>query len=291
MAEHYSPLRYPGGKAILSDFLIGVLESNPLHRIHYIEPYAGGAGAALRLLFEEHVECITINDADPRVNSFWKAITEHNEEFVKLIQNVPLNVEEWRRQRVIYEECQTSNVLELGFAMFYLNRTARSGIVHNGGPIGGYDQSGNYKIDARFNRKGLIRRIQRIGAYSDRISVSTKDGVELLQRLGDQDENGCHIFVYLDPPYYVKGAELYMNRFSDEEHEKLARFLEFGAAFPWIMTYDYVSAIIGLYKNFNQKEFYLSYSAYKRRRGKEVLIWPDSVEIKAVATEALPVVA
>lgn len=183
MAEHYSPLRYPGGKAVLSDFLIALLEHNEFIEPHYVEPYAGGAGAALRLLFEEYVEAITINDADPRISSFWLALTKYNDQFIDLAQSVELNVNEWLRQRAIYDECSTSDPLSLGFATFYLNRTTRSGIIHNGGPIGGYKQDGNYKIDARFNREGLCKRIRRIGMYSDRIYVSSRDGAELLQYL------------------------------------------------------------------------------------------------------------
>ena len=177
MSEPYSPLRYPGGKAKLTSFLIEVIKSNGLREPHYVEPYAGGAGAALRLLFEEFVAAITINDADPRVQCFWLAVTEFTDKFLGLLEDVELTVDEWHRQRAIYEASNRKNVLELGFATFFLNRTTRSGIIHNGGPIGGYEQTGTYKIDARFNRTQLARRIQRIGIYSDRIDVSGVDGL------------------------------------------------------------------------------------------------------------------
>ncbi|ADE14163.1 D12 class N6 adenine-specific DNA methyltransferase [Nitrosococcus halophilus Nc 4] len=288
MAEHYSPLRYPGGKAALSSFLIEVMRSNELIEPHYIEPYAGGGGAALRLLFEGYVESITINDADPRISSFWRAVTEYNDHFISLIYDAELSVREWRRQRKIYEACDCKDKLSLGFATFYLNRTTRSGIIHNGGPIGGYKQSGDYKIDARFNRDTLARRIRRIGMYSERINIYEKDGIELLKGIGKRVRASGRLFIYLDPPYYVKGAKLYMNRFSHEDHRLLAQYLELQAQFPWIMTYDDVESIRHLYSSMRQKEFYLSYSAYKRRRGKEILIYPDTLEISDKATSALP---
>lgn len=291
MAEHYSPLRYPGGKAVLSNFLISLLEHNGFAEPHYVEPYAGGAGAALRLLFEEYVEAITINDADPRISSFWIAVTRYNEQFIDLAQTVELSVAEWRRQRMVYEECSTDDPLQLGFATFYLNRTTRSGIVHNGGPIGGYDQTGNYKIDARFNRGALCERIRRIGIYADRIEVSREDGTQLLHYINREHRRGRECFVYIDPPYYVKGAELYMNRFSEHEHRQLSAVLTAGVEFPWIMTYDDVQPIRDLYAGLPQTEFYLSYSAYKRRRGKEVLIWPPGVDVPLEVQAALPAVA
>ena len=122
MAEPYSPLRYPGGKAKLAEFLVAVLRCNRLHQPHYVEPYAGGAGAALRLLFEEYVEGITINDADPRIRCFWQAVTKYNDAFLALIEDVEVTVEEWRQQRMIYEKRDLRRILQLGFATFFLNQ-------------------------------------------------------------------------------------------------------------------------------------------------------------------------
>ncbi|HNY77888.1 MAG: DNA adenine methylase [Sedimentisphaerales bacterium] len=287
MAEPYSPLRYPGGKAKLAEFLVAVLRCNRLHQPHYVEPYAGGAGAALRLLFEEYVEGITINDADPRIRCFWQAVTKYNDAFLALIEDVEVTVEEWRQQRMIYEKRDLRRILQLGFATFFLNRTARSGIIHNGGPIGGYDQSGNFKIDARFNRGQLIRRIQRIGAYSDRIRVSGDDGLALLKKLNHSPTQAKQTFVYLDPPYYAKGPELYLNRFTHDQHARLAAYLSTPKNFPWILTYDNVPAVRSLYVRFPQICFSLSYSAYGRREGQELLIHPELVVIPPSATHAL----
>lgn len=291
MPEPYSPLRYPGGKAKLSSFIIEVLHHNDLKEPHYLEPYAGGAGAALRLLFEEYVESITINDADLRIRCFWIAITKHTDAFLGLLENVEVNIEEWYRQREVYRNCDLRKVLKVGFATFFLNRTNRSGIIHNSGPIGGYDQTGNYKIDARFNREQLARRIQRIGIYSDRIRVDGIDGLSLLKKTNQNWLYSKRTFVYLDPPYYGKGANLYMNPFTHKHHVQLAEYLRSPKNFPWIMTYDNVEAIKELYKRFPQFGFSLSYSAYERRRGQELLIHPESIKIPQQAKEALPAAA
>lgn len=288
MPEPYSPLRYPGGKARLAEFLVAVLKCNGLREPHYVEPYAGGAGAALRLLFEEYVEAITINDADPRIRCFWQGVTQYNDAFLGLLKHTEVTVEQWRHQRMIYAKRDLRKVLELGFATFFLNRTTRSGIIHNGGPIGGYDQTGHFKIDARFNRAQLIRRIQRIGAYSDRISVSGVDGLALLKTINHSHVKAKRTFVYLDPPYYAKGPELYLNRFTHAQHAQLAAYLNTPKNFPWILTYDDVPAVRSLYVRYPQVCFGLSYSAHTRRKGQELLIHPDTVLIPTEARRALP---
>lgn len=290
MAEAYSPLRYPGGKAKLSTFLIEVMRANGMSQPLYVEPYAGGAGAALRLLFEEFVEAIAINDADPRIRAFWEAVTGQPERFVERLRAIPLTVEEWRRQRGIYLQRDLRKMFDLGFSTFYLNRTTRSGIVHNGGPIGGLDQTGNYKIDARFNRDELARRIIRVGAYSDRIEVSGDDGLSLLRKL-DRRRSAPSTIAYIDPPYYSKGDELYLNRLTHAEHARLANYLRSEKRFSWVMTYDDVEDIRQLYAGYHQIPFSLAYSAYSRRTGSELLIHPSGISVPEGVKASLPAAA
>lgn len=281
MSEHYSPLRYPGGKAKLSPFLVKLIQTNDLGTPDYVEPYAGGAGAALRLLFEEYVDSITINDVDPRIYCFWQAAVKRTDRFLERLEKVPLTVTEWRKQREVYLRCDEDSPFDLGFATFYLNRTTRSGIVFNAGPIGGLDQTGNYKIDARFNRGQLGHRICRLGAYADRIIVSKLDGLNLLRRIGSDRSKARNTLVYLDPPYYVKGAELYLNRFDHDDHQALAEHLGEEMAFPWVMTYDSTPEINALYSDHSRVQFYLSYSAFERRTGEELLIHPETLRVPA----------
>ena len=218
-------------------------------------------------------------------------ITEHNDNFIERLESIDVSVDEWHRQRKIYQDGNVTKFFELGFATFYLNRTARSGIIHNGGPIGGYDQKGNYKIDARFNRTALVRRIRRIGVYADRIDVSSADGLSLLKTINKSPIRAAGAFVYLDPPYYVKGGDLYLNTFTHTQHKRLAEYLRNSKRFPWIMTYDNVEAIRSLYREFNQTPFDLSYSAYESRKGQEILIHPDCISVPQSALNLLPKVA
>lgn len=165
MPATLTPLRYPGGKTKNYDFVKTILDANDLHGT-YIEPFAGGAGLAIKLLLHDDVQRIVINDSDRAIYSFWKCVLEHTEDLCSFINTVPLTYDEWEKQRYIYMNNDKFDELELGKATFYLNRTNVSGVI-KGGLIGGNNQTGNYKMDARFNRKNLIKKIQRISLYKD----------------------------------------------------------------------------------------------------------------------------
>jgi DNA adenine methylase len=267
-----SPLRYPGGKAILSPFLAEVLAANQLRDGIYAEPYAGGAGAALSLLFAEHVHTIILNDADPCIYAFWKTILERKNSFISLVMSSPICLDEWKKQREIYQNYKKHSRIRVAFATFYLNRCNRSGIIVNGGPIGGYGQEGKWRIDARFNKSELISRIEKIWLYRDRIKVCNLDAIDFLEQVIKRDYNDGNTLVYLDPPYYVKGRELYLNHYQHEDHAALARYIKIQREFKWIMSYDDVSEIRLLYEDRNMVNFNLDYCASKRKVGKEILV-------------------
>lgn len=271
-SKHYSPLRYPGGKACLSNYLSALIKNNEIKDCTYVEPYAGGSGAALTMLFLEKVDNVIINDLDKAIYSFWKSILVNTEQFIEKINSVELSMNEWYRQRDIYRN-KKSKQLDLGFAAFYLNRTNRSGIIE-GGPIGGINQTGNWLIDARFNRSELIDRIKNIASYKERIRVTNKDGIELLKEL---HRNKNH-FIYLDPPYFIKGSCLYLNHYQQDNHESLAKFLNSHNNCYWVLTYDNVSQIKKLYPDRRLYSFSLNYHIDSPKIGKEILVLSDKVK-------------
>src|SRR5690606_20758450 len=224
MSHFLSPLRYPGGKRKLANFVKLVYRQNNLFGGIYAEPYAGGAAVALSLLFGEYAGRILINDIDRSIFAFWKSVLDETEDLCRLISNAKLSVAEWERQRSV-QDSDLASILELGFSTFYLNRTNRSGIIR-GGIIGGKEQDGDWKIDARFNKSDLIRRIEKIARYRSRIKVSNLDAAIFLNKL--QPELDSSSLVYLDPPYYVKGGDLYENHYDHEDHEIIASLSRYG---------------------------------------------------------------
>lgn len=272
-----SPLRYPGGKTALSSFLAEVIEANGLHDGVYIEPFAGGSGAGLKLLFGEYVNNIIINDADKCIYSFWAAILNQTTRFIQLLKETPVSIDEWYRQRNIYLNHKRHSQLRVGFASFYLNRCNRSGILKNAGPIGGKEQAGRWKIDARFNKKDLVSKIEKIALYRDRIMIFNMDAIDLLSHLIRKLPNIERALVYLDPPYYIRGSELYLNYYLHEDHANLARYLTRDLPFKWILTYDNAPEIYSLYPRRNIRSFNLNYSANTKKTGSEILIYDDSI--------------
>jgi DNA adenine methylase len=269
-----TPLRYPGGKGRLTQYMGRVIEMNGILDGHYVEPFAGGAGIAISLLFLEYVRKIHLNDVNPSVHAFWEAVLEHTEDLCRLIVDTPITMDEWHRQRAVQRQADKVSVLDLGFSTFFLNRTNRSGII-SGGVIGGKEQTGAWKLDARFNKLGLINRIERIAAYRSRISLMRMDAAafirDYLPTISDK------ALVYLDPPYYLKGQGLYQNHYRHEDHAEIAELVRFAIRQRWIVSYDNHIAIRELYCGFRQEEFGLHYSANNRFRGSEIMIFQDTL--------------
>lgn len=270
-----TPLRYPGGKGRLTRHVSKIIELNSLNDGVYIEPYAGGAGIAISLLFSEHVRSVVINDLNKSIYAFWKSILDHNLEFCDRIRETSITVDEWYKQKEVQNDSSAS-LLNLGFSTFFLNRVNRSGII-NGGLIGGVSQAGKWKMDARFNKDNLINRIESIGRYRSRIKIYSMDAAEFisneLPRISEKS------LVYFDPPYCVKGGGLYENNYCQKDHEIIAELVQSGVSHNWMMTYDNHELVRHLYKNRRQEIFNLHYSANKRFTGSELMIYCDSLVI------------
>ena len=276
MARAISPLRYPGGKTCLYPLVSRLLNANGLARRHYVEPFAGGCGLGLALLYGGYVSDVHINDLDPSIWAFWHSVLNHCGEFQHLIAVTPVTVEEWQHQREVYLAQDCSDPLALGFSTFFLNRTNRSGIIKGAGVIGGLDQDGPYKIDCRFNRDGLIRRVGRIAKYRTRIHLTGKDAVEFIgEALARLPESA---FFCVDPPYVNKGSELYRSYYDSSDHAVLAeRVLQMDN--PWIVTYDKDPVVASLYERRRQFEFDVNYSLETKRRGTELLILSKGLRV------------
>ena len=267
-----SPLRYPGGKSALYIRLRDVVRTNKLAGCTYVEPYAGGAGAGLGLLVTGQVSRVIINDLDRAIYAFWKLLLTNPDYLRREIRNARLDTREWAKQREIYVASAESGIDELGYATFYLNRTNRSGVL-NAGPIGGHDQSGPYKIDARFNRETLLERIRIISLYSSQIDVSCRDGKDVIAHQIDR----ANTLIYADPPYFEKAHGLYLNAFTYADHAALENLLNSRSQCSWILTYDNVPTVEELYPDRRRHEFELYYSAHRARRAKEIVVLSDSL--------------
>lgn len=266
----YSPLRYPGGKRKLVDFFKTVFEDNDLCDGTYVEPYAGGAAVALGLLLSHYAWKIIINDADRVVYAFWWCVLNDTESFVKRIWDATVTIEEWQKHKSIIRRPADHSLSDLGFAAFFLNRTNRSGII-DGGVIGGQNQNGPYKIEVRFNKEDLIKRIELIALYKSRIQLFNLDAAKLIEKIRPQLNKKT--LLYLDPPYFVKGKDLYQNHYRPDDHAHIASLIT-SIDSPWIVTYDNNPQILDYYEGVSKLFFSLYYSAHvERTKGKEVMFF------------------
>lgn len=268
-----SPLRYPGSKKKLVGFVQDVIATNDLLGGTYVEPFAGGASVALSLLYTEYVNNIIINDIDRSIYAFWFSVLNDTENLCKLIKDTQVSVDEWDKQRKIQDHKLESSCLELGFSTFYLNRTNRSGII-KGGIIGGRAQTGKWKIDCRYNKEDLIKRIEKVALYASRIELHNQDAIEFVTTIAPNLD--AKTLIYFDPPYYNQGAALYANFYTHESHKQLAEFI-CGLDCKWMLTYDYTPDIVALYRNMEKRLLTLSYTAAQKVKGCEMVAFCDGL--------------
>jgi DNA adenine methylase len=278
----FSPLRYPGGKGALANFMKWIIRENRLLDGEYVEVYAGGAGIAWTLLIEEYVSRIHINDLNSSLMWFWQAVVDDPDSLCRLIAETPVTIDEWQRQRAIYEHPTQHSGLEVAFSTLFLNRTNRSGII-GGGVIGGKTQLGRWALDARFNKEDLIQRIQRIALYRDRIALYWMDAAAFIREMPSLLSK--RVLVYLDPPYYQRGEDLYENHYRPEDHKTIAKLTRRIHA-PWIVSYDDVPEINQMYESVPSIHYGIEYSAQTRYSGAEVIFHHPRLRLPATKNPA-----
>lgn len=279
--KNYSPLRYPGGKSKLYDLVSAIISLYGEEIEAYAEPFAGGAGIAMGLLLNHQIEKVILNDINIGVYSFWDSICNDTEQFLRLVRNTDVNINNYNIQKTVYET-EKQKSLELGFATFFLNRTNFSGVL-GAGPIGGYAQTGRYLINARYNRVDLMKKIEQIALFNSKIEILNLDVIDFINQILNKEER---LFTYFDPPYFVKGKALYTNFLDKEDHIKIYKSIT-KVKTPWLLTYDNVDDIANIYKKYPQFEFNLSYTVNSKvnRIGTELMITSDVDKFESINTE------
>lgn len=269
MAITFSPLRYPGGKNKIYKKVVRLIEKNNLGCRTYVEPFAGGFGIGISLLNEGIVSTAVLNDFDKHIYNFWYSLFNFTEELIKKIFDTPITIDERERQLAIYND-PSADILSDGFATLFLNRVNYSGII-KGGPIGGVSQTGKYKLDCRFNKREIQKRIERVALLKDRIYLFNYDASELIiEHLENILRNA---FFNIDPPYVLKGRRLYTNFFKEDDHRRLERVItKYLREYPWIVTYDDCELIRNVYANYYMEEYSILHNAGGSTLGKELVI-------------------
>jgi DNA adenine methylase len=271
-----SPFRYPGGKGFLTPFLQEQLGKRfGQKKASYAEPYCGGAGSALNLLVDGDVDHLYLNDADFRIYSAWRAILLETDRFIERLTNTTPSISEWETNlQKLYERQASEYDFDIGFAAFFVNRTSRSGVILGSGPIGGYAQCGKWKIDARFNKTSLAKKISQIGSLRDRITMTCLDGLAFCKKL-EGNRALAQTLLFVDPPYVHAGGRLYFDGMSLSKHDALAEWLLSGVAPHWILTYDDHPVVRENFASLKEHRIQVQYSLGRRRLEKELLYMTD----------------
>lgn len=269
MAKSLSPLRYPGGKSKIYDKVKKLIESNTLGDKTYVEPFAGGFGIGIALLCEDIVQSAVLNDFDKHIYHFWYSILHHKEALIKMIMDTPITIEEREKQKAVYKNSSNDAVND-GFATLFLNRVNFSGVM-TGGVIGGLSQNGTYKIDCRFNKSEIVKKIERIALLKNRIELYNCDASELIAV--HLQDTICTSFFNIDPPYVKKGKKLYAHYFKEEDHRNLARIItEHLGKTLWVVTYDDCDLIRDIYKQYLMTGYSIQHNVGSTARGEEIVI-------------------
>lgn len=270
MAKSLSPLRYPGGKSKIYEKIKNLIIANEYGNRIYVEPFAGGFGIGIGLLCESVVPSVILNDFDPHIYHFWYAVLNDTENLLRLISDTPITIEERERQKQNYRDANADPLTD-GFATLFLNRVNFSGII-KGGPIGGLDQSGTYKVDCRFNKDDIKSKIETIAQLKSKIKLYNRDAGYLIRM--NLMKIKSPMFLNIDPPYVIKGSQLYTNFFSEGDHLNLQRVIikHLDANYPWIITYDDCPLVRVLYERFHMQEYVIAHNAGGTVLGKEMVI-------------------
>jgi DNA adenine methylase len=227
---------------------------------------------------DEEVRSIHINDLSPGISAFWRSAFYQTEEFANRIEKDEVSLDAWHEARRIYSEPEGHSDLDLGFSTFLLNRCNRSGIL-TARPIGGLDQSGEWKIDARFNRANLAERVRFLGQYRRRVSITQQDAREFIRTLQPM---GANVLVYVDPPYLVQGDGLYLDALTIEDHAEVAKLLR-SCRFPWLLTYDAHERVTeDLYEGLRTAEFDISHTAQVQHVGSEYAVFGPELVVPSL---------
>jgi len=268
-----SPLRYPGGKDRTYKYVQHLVQQNNIKT--YIEPFAGGAAVAIRLLLNGDVQKIIINDIDPGIYSLWNTIITNPIELIQMIEETPITVEEWANQKELYAQGTEIGELRLAFATLFLNRTCFSGII-KAGMLGGKSQE-RRTLDCRFNKEGIIKRINKIYSYRNQIKVYNLDAKIFIKNVIQKTR---YSLTFFDPPYYIKGPDLYTNFYTHQDHVELAKIIKcLMKDRYWILTYDIAEQIENLYNRFEYKRYSLNYSIATPTEGQEFIFFSKKIEI------------
>ncbi|MFK5668001.1 DNA adenine methylase [Pseudomonas shirazica] len=268
LSDLKGPLRYPGSKAAFAPVFFEILRQMGVEFSEIVEPYSGSAAISLYALNTDLCERAVLIERDPLVFAFWYSVFNETEALLESIRTIEVNMDTWHRLQPLrdLQDPDMDRVVELGFAGLFFNRANYSGMI-GAKPIGGLSQSSNYKIDCRFNRDDLVKKVLHLSRLSSRVDVIFGDALSWISK---QVYSADRIY-YVDPPYFDQGKKLYRHFYNVADHIDLYEVLE-SLENTWFLSYDKHHVIEKLYEEFNFISMDFRYSSRMPKLGSELLI-------------------
>lgn len=247
--------------------MVGVLLPLVGWPARYCEPFVGGGSLLIAYAQQNPKAELWANDADPHVAAFWRVLVGFQSRFDELCERVlatPATVTAFKQVQTM----DATTLVDRAFRLLYLSKTAYSGMV-NASPIGGWKQTGNWKVDCQYNPVNIIARCAAVRALlTDRISVTDWAVPAMLP-------DTARWMLYLDPPYYEQSQGTYPVMMTVAEHEELATRLRQRSS--WVLSYRDCPEIRALYTGCPIKRVVHRHSMTSAYRRKET--WKDGAEV------------
>ena len=211
-STHVSLLRWPGGKSKFVGQLLSYC--NPDKMENFVEPFAGGASVGLSLLLAGKVKELFLNDIDFGVYSLFQLIKDMPEVLIDRIRRfVPTKEAYYRARQRVNENYFGLDMVDAAWNLLIVNRLAFSGITK---------ANCMSEPESRWSAHTLIKRIENIHRVNTHIHVSCMDACGLIEEMYWRPNTT----IFIDPPYKIKGKNLYVNYYTDKNHYELSNLLE-----------------------------------------------------------------
>lgn len=242
--KRLSPLRYPGGKSKLIDYLYTKLQPNKLDT--FVEVFAGGASFGLALLEAGIIDHLVLNDIDKNLINFWNEVLHNPEPLLYKIQTLTPTHMDYEEAKSLLSSNAPVSPTELAWAYLLVNRLSYSGI-QKAGCLGGKHGSTEALLE-RYNPKKLIKQITHLATMKDHITLLNLDYTEVIETYYWRED----VCLFIDPPYFLQGKALYNHYFTEHDHRALSELiqsltLEFPGCADMLITYDNDPFIQNLY--------------------------------------------
>ena len=256
--------RYPGGKKKFKGIILEQLNKFNTHE--YREPFFGGGSIGLHYA----LDCpIWINDKDYGIFCLWESVRKYPNELKKLVKEYTPSLEDFYNFKEILLNNKSDDILLTGFMKLVIHQISYSGLgTKSGGPLGGKLQKSNYKIDCRWSPEYICKKIDNTHEYFKSYCAVRNTSLDYSELIKDEERIST---IYLDPPYYIKGNDLYQCGFTHEDHVNLSNLLK-NTPHNWVLSYDDCNEIKELYSWANIQTVNANYTITTSREKSELII-------------------